>query len=272
MPLNPKFIRTQPVAVGYVWNKHTHSNSSTPQILADELADRIMKSKFPSAAHIYNAWLQKKTSGQANTAQMAQVLETTIKLFIGLQTQPKPADHRQGWVAEHLWYFLMKGSYPNDNVALLFDVGISPTDPGGDGLVIHTNAKGELLFRLWEIKKVSLSTNPNSTITTASNQLAEKGGEYISRYVINSQEKDLPQNLREYIDHLAEKWIAQADDSAAGITIVSSMAKLTSPSFASLATAFPKYATNNVLEGRTIELQDFDNFCELVCRSLWNGI
>lgn len=272
MPLNPKFTTTTSASAGYVWIKQSHGNLPNQQLLADELATHIMSSKFLSATHIFQAWSNKRTAGQPNTPDMVQILEATIKVSIGTRAEPKPIDHRQGWVAEHLWYFLVKGSYPNGNVTMLFDVGMSATDPGGDGLVIHTNAQGTFLFRLWEIKKVAGETDPNATISRASSQLNDNGLSYLSRYVVNSQAKSLPQPQQDFINLLMDKWVAKSTDSAAGVSIVSSAAKLTSPSFASLTTKFPTHSTNGQLEGRTIDLEDFVSFCDMVCESLWNGI
>ncbi|HEY8272859.1 MAG TPA: hypothetical protein VIG33_18340 [Pseudobdellovibrionaceae bacterium] len=272
MPLNPKFTTTKPTAAGYVWVRQSHGNLVHQQALADDLAVHIVRSKFSSATHIFQAWSQKHTTGQANAAPMKQILEATIKVCIGTQAQPKVVDHRQGWVAEHLWYFLVKGSYPDGNVAMVFDVGMSPTDPGGDGLVIHRTGQDTFIFRLWEIKKVAGETDPNATISRASGQLEEQGLAYLSRYVVNSQEKDLPQAEKEFINLLMDKWVAKSDDSAAGVSVVCSAAKLTNPSFASLSTKFPKFSSNGTLEGRTVDLEDFVSFCEMVCESLWKGI
>lgn len=271
MPLNPHFNTTSTTISGYVWIKQAHGNIASQQTLADQLAVQIMQSKLPP--HQYNAWLKKRNNGIVNTAIMAHALEATLFNCIGLQANPKPDDHRQGWVAEHLWYFLVRGSYQPPNTERLFDVSISSTDPGGDGLVIHRTPAGTLLFRLWEIKKITGQTvTVNSVISGASDQLQEKGRFYLSRYVINAQQVELPQELRQFIDQLMEKWIDQGEDASAGITVVSSSTKLTNPSFATLATRFPKFAANSTLEGRTIELTDFDDFCRLVCESLWKGI
>lgn len=271
MPLNPKFTTTTPGATGYVWIKQAHSNLANQQALADELAAHVMQSKLPT--HQYAAWLNKRNNGTTNAATIAHALEATLFNCIGLQAHPKPDDHCQGWVAEHLWYFLVRGSYNQPSVERLFDVSISSTDPGGDGLVIHRTATGTFLFRLWEIKKITGQTvNVNTVISNASDQLHEKGRFYLSRYVINTQQVELPQDIRVFIDQLMEKWIDESDDAAAGITVVSSTAKLANPSFANLATKFPKFSANNMLEGRTIELVDFEGFCKMVCESLWKGI
>lgn len=272
MPLNPKFTTTTPAAIGYVWIKQSHGNLAAQQALADELAEHIMNSKFPTTAHIPQAWKSKKVSGRANSPAMQQILEATIKICVGTQATPKHVDHRQGWVAEHLWFFLLKGSYPSGNVEMLFDVSLASTDPGGDGLVIHKDPSGTLIFRLWEIKKVTGSTAPNATISKAADQLDDRGLSYLSRYVINSQNAPYSPHVRTFVDQLMEKWIAKSADSSAGVSVVCSASHLSTPSFSPLATKFPGFSSNGTLEGRTIDLDDFVSFCDMVCVSLWNGI
>ena len=95
---------------------------------------------------------------------------------------------------------------------------------------------------------------------------------YLSRYVINNQAKNLPPAEQNFINQMMDKWVARSPDSAAGISIMSSAANLTNPSFTPLATNFPNYSTNGTLEGRTIDVVDFAGFCNMVCLSLWKGI
>lgn len=273
MPLNPYFTKFTASTNGIILIQLNHNNPSAEAAMASELADYIMKVKLQSLLDFYNGWNQKRLFGTANTPTIQVALENIIGMCIGLSSNPKTEDHRQGWVAEHLWYFLVNGSYPIGDVVRVFDVGISPTEPGGDGFVIHQNTTG-LYFRLWELKKIShtASTNVNQVISNATGQLNDKGTKYISKFVIENQNKGLSPAEEALLGQVINDWIDKKSTVGVGVSTISSRSQLQNPNFSPLVTTFPHISLAGNLEGRTIALENFDTFCDLVCRSLWNGI
>lgn len=274
MPLYPHFTPATPAATGFTWIKLDHTNPGQEALLADELAELIMRGKLQGMAHIFNSWLTKRNQNLAIPQPHISALEGIISICIGTQAVPKPDDHRQGWVAEHLWYFLVNGSYPSVNLVRIFDVGISSTDPGGDGLVIHRKLDGSLYYRLWELKKVagSATTTVDQTISKAAGQLSANGVKYISRYVIQNQNQVMSVDEKNFLNEMIECWLSSDPRASVGIATISATAKLTSPNFNPLTSTFTAFAAQGSLEGRTIAIQNFDNFCDLVCRSIWKGI
>lgn len=274
MPLNGSFNNTVPTSTGYIWLKQDKNSSSTEVQLAEKLAESIMEMKVGNIGTLFADWLNKKNNGGTHPKNVSDALEAFVEVCIGTRAAQKTTDHKQGWVAEHLWFFLVKGSYPPGSVERVFDVGLSPTDPGGDGLVIHKDSNGVLLFKLWELKKISdRSTGTiNATITKAANQLKEKGTKYIMRYVIQSQDIDLTTSERTLLNRMPDEWLAQSSYAGGGISAIGSSNKLSSPNFTQLATNFSTFSSIGALEGRTIALQSFDQFCDHVCDFIWNGI
>lgn len=271
MPLNPHFTKTSNVLNGLTFIRLDHTNPMYEAQLADELANYIMQSKLSKFPAHYQAWINKNSTGNLNPSNIEHFLEAIVRVSIGTIIQPKDLDHIQGWVAEHLWYYLIKGSYPLGHIVRVFDVGISSTEHGGDGFVLHNNSNG-LKFRLWEIKKISGTTNVNSVIRKASNQLKNRGTEYISRFVQENQNNNLSAQEEVILIQAIEDWINMNSSVGIGISTISSSAKLRSPSFQPLVNKFPQISANGNIEGRVISLDDFDRFCTLVCRRIWNGI
>lgn len=273
MPLNPYFSKTANNANGFVLIRLDHANPAAEASMAVDLADYIMKSKLCNMPSFYSGWKQKTINGTPNLPAIKQALEGIVGISIGLSASQKPLDHRQGWVAEHLWYYLINGSYPLGHTIRIFDVGLSATEPGGDGLVFHTTSSG-LSFRLWELKKIahSSSTNVNQVISKASKQLQDKGTQYVSRFVLENQNKGLPPAEAAFLNQAIEAWIANTNTVGVGISTVSSKIHLQNPNFSPLVSAFPQISAHGNIEGRSIALDNFDVFCDLVCGSIWNGI
>jgi len=102
-----------------------HIDPDTEPILAKLLAENVMKSKFGGATHIIKAWETKKNKGFPPPPELIEAAKAAIDLAIGLPSSPKDENHIQGWVAEHLWSFLLKNSYRDNSVELIFEPGIS---------------------------------------------------------------------------------------------------------------------------------------------------
>jgi hypothetical protein len=120
----------------------------------------------------YQAWKQRLEGGPPPSGSSKDALNAFIKPVFGLPENPDviPPDHLEGFVAEQLWYFLSL-EVPPEEIVRIERPGFLPTDPGGDGLVIHRVSAGYLMFRLWEIKKCTGDSGVSSTVNTAYNQL-----------------------------------------------------------------------------------------------------
>lgn len=277
MPLNPKFQSAVQISAGFFWLRQEPNAAITQSLLAEELAEYIMKFKLGRMINHFNGWQMKRVNNQiTNPPATILALESIIRPCIGLRSNPKPDDHIQGWVSEHLWYFLIKGSYTTSipQVKKLFGVGLSSTDPGGDGLVFYERPDGTLIFRLWELKKISdVSTgNINSTITKAIKQLEDNGPEYLMRFTTENQDTELTTVEKSLIDKMIDEWYSKSDRAGAGVSVSGSDSKLMNANFNGLPITFPHFSTHGTLEARSIVINNFNNFCNLVCDNIWKGI
>lgn len=116
-------------------------------------------------------WQARRAGGASLDSSQVKYLLAFLEPHFGSPGVPlKDHDHRAlGSVSEFLWFELTRTRPERGRtIERVFGPGFSPTDNGGDGLVVYQLGSGGYCFRLWEIKKHtatsgSPATKPGST-------------------------------------------------------------------------------------------------------------
>ncbi len=223
-----------------------------------------------------NAWKDRVENNSALSTEEKAVLKGMLIPTFGepnekFTTQGK-IDHLEGFVGEWLWYFLMIENTILD-IKHVEVPGFKSTDPGGDALVIHKQPSGDLVFRLWEMKKFAPNEpgqRVSSTITRACNQLNTKALEYLARYTAIGQELSDPE-LESFCSELMPNWIKSDPAASVGVSVATSNSCLDINCFSDLGDRFPQIS-NGLIEGMLTGLADFSAFAGKVQEFIWKGL
>lgn len=273
------FSTTEETTDTHSWLLSTHDPAplETQDILALELAIRIMEHQCRGCPHHFSAWknrLNEKTP-LPNTSIKA-LRKAFIGPVFGLPENPNtvPLDHIEGYVSQMLWYFLYL-ELPPENIVCVELPGFKSTDPGGDALVIHRWPAGYLMFRLWEIKKYtgepSSTSSVSSTVNIAYKQLDDKALEYLARYTAIGQEKSDPE-LRDFFGQLVDFWINATKEAAAGVSVATSLCHIPRRCFTTFGQRFPQFIDPVRLRGMLNAIGDFSVFALKVREFVWKGL
>jgi hypothetical protein len=250
-----------------------HLSGVDREAAAGHLADDAMQIRCGRSPTL-DAWRARRDGGPPSKHK--KIVETYAGIGFGLPDSPANDDHLQGLVAELLWNRLMQERRVcRDGRRLVHahPVKPDPLEPGGDGLVIYEIDDGTLVFRLWEIKKhTAQNKRLSATINRASNQLADRGKEYLAKLAgPETVEQDGP--LGDLYADLVELWLDGSDRAGAGISVGTS--KEHAPSrprtFQSISTAFPHFIAGQV-ESIVVAVPDFPAFAERVREIVWSGL
>lgn len=229
----------------------------------------------------FDAWKDRVETGSILDSQKETVLRIMLVPTFGEPYQPFTGtpkqiqgnrDHLEGFVGEWLWYFLTIETAMLD-IKRIEPPGFKSTDPGADSLVIHQQSNGDLVFRLWEMKKFAPSApgqKVNATVTKACKQLDAKALEYLARYTVTGQELRDPE-LKSLYGQLVQKWVDSDPAASVGVSVVTSNDYLDIRCFRNLGTRFPKIS-NGLIEGMLTGLTDFSAFAEKVREFIWKGL
>jgi hypothetical protein len=186
---------------------------------------------------------------------------------LGLPDQPLPDDHLEGFVAETLWRCLSE-DYQHRQPLEWINGNWNPTDPGGDGLIIHRSTRGELTFRLWEVKKTLATDGVLATVGRASRQLKERAPHYLARYM-KVGEAQTTGEIRAFFGYLLDHWLDQAEAASAGVAIVTDSPTAPPDCFGQLPRQFPSLCNPSRLRGLLKSIPDFPQFCADVQEKVW---
>jgi hypothetical protein len=199
------------------------------------------------------------------------IVEAVIGPAFGLPGSPRPVDHLQGLVAEHLWFFIVKEGLDGEVVAHVEGPGVRATDAGGDGLVIHRDATGELLFRLWEIKKVVGKADVSATVTTAYNQLKARALRYLAEYTTIAATLG-DHDIAMFIGRMIEAWVNAEPGASVGVAVTTSSDKVPDRCFTTFGDQFPQLTTPKRLKGMLTALDTLPDFADKVKEEVWKGL
>jgi hypothetical protein len=274
------FLSSDTAAETHTWTLVKHDPASFPvaDLLAQMLADKIMKHLCRGCPHHYQAWKQCSSDGSPLPEASQQILkEAFIGPIFGLPENPDavPTAHLEGFVGQMVWYFLYLESPPEELIRVE-PPGFKATDPGGDSLAIHRINGDYLMFRLWEIKKFAgdptLGTaSVSSTISTAYSQLDANALEYLARYTAIGQEVADPV-LADFYGRLIDYWIEAQKEASVGVSVVTSLCYVPQQCFTTFGDRFPKFVTPVRLRGMLAAIGDFSSFVTTVRNYIWTGL
>ena len=275
MKLSDYFLAIDNPASTHSWTlaKHNDIGNFTVNDLAKFLAELIMKHKCRGCPEKYYAWKQHLDGGAKPTGTAREALKAFIEPVFGFPENPDviPQDHLEGHVAEYLWYFLSLDCLTGESVVRLEPPGFAPTDPGGDGLVIHGSTSTGLMFRLWEIKKCSGTSTVSSTVGNAYKQLDKRATKYLARYTAIGQEIS-DQRLADFYGQLVDLWVDARPEASAGVSIATCVTRIPARCFTTFGKRFPQFTNPARLRGMLTAIQDFTTFTGKVREYVWKGL
>ena len=281
MPLTDLFQLSETKEDTHSWTLASHNpEASTPQDpLPRVLADRVMQHQCSGCPHLYEAWKRGLEKGIAPAgSQRTALIEGFIEPFWGTPEEPNaiPIDNIEAFVAEMLWYFLCP-EVSIEEVVEIEPPHFKPTDPGGDGLVIHLVAEEYLMFRLWEIKKFvrrspESTSSISSTVSTAYNQLDANAVEYLARYTTIGQENSENPELRDFYGRLPELWIEESPQAAVGVSVATSLEHIPQRCFSTFGERFPAFVDPARLHAILAAIGNFARFSLEVREYVWKGL
>jgi hypothetical protein len=272
MPFSRYFARADTTRPTHAWSKHTSNGSPTSETdLAAELAEQIVRLHARGCPQHYEAWRERVLNGAPLSSQARAFLEALAGTSVGLPTAPRNDDHVEGFVAEHLWYFLTLEDTSGDPIIHMEPPGLSATDPGGDGFVVHSRIGSALMFRLWEIKKFTGGGTVSATITRAYDQLSSRAERYLLRYTVIGEHSTNP-HVKRLCSQLVDHWVDGNPEAAAGIAVTSSIDSVPKRCFARFGKKFPRFKKPRRLLGMITATTDFSAFAKSVRDNIWNGL
>lgn len=240
---------------------------------AELLALRIMAYRLRGAdGEIFAAWCSRFLGGPAHPAEMERVVRSYFESGISLPANPAPADHCEGLIGEHLWYFLTLENWPAHETLKAIE-GPDPhtTKPGPDGLVVYEDATIGLAFRLWELKKETGAGSLTTAATEATNQLAAKATQYLAQYTAVGEHRS--PDLANFYGRLGLYWARSSPQAGAAVSVASSFTKPALPGmFHWLAHTFPDLTDQRQLHGMLVAVGDFPAFAHHVRDLMWKGL
>lgn len=220
----------------------------------------------------YELWEQCITNGSLLSAAERRRVDPFLTSVFGTPELPVPADHLEGHIAEVLWYLLTQEAVRDGHTLRIAEgPSFGVTEAGGDGLAIWQADDGDLVFRLWEIKKDTGAGHISRTISRACRQLERRSEEYLAKYAsVGSRQHG--GELGSFYGRLLDLWVE--DNPAAGVAISVATSRSKAPvrrSFTTLVNTFPEKARDGRLEGLVVAIADFREFAALVRKYVWTG-
>jgi hypothetical protein len=107
--VRPRFEKEITDLRTHSWTLERLRTTSTIAELAFLLAELIMKYRCRYRDDIFEMWSERRTlKSEVDDAQL-QLLTMMVAAAVGALDAHRPAHHVEGFVAEHLWYFLAHG-------------------------------------------------------------------------------------------------------------------------------------------------------------------
>ena len=261
----------------WILNHHIFEEVTIDE-LAQILAKEIVRFRCRRCLQHFDAWVRKVDENvplpESSKAALRAFLGPTFGTNDNQYATPN-IDHLEGFVGEWLWYFF-NIEKQSDAIVHIVIPGFKSTDPGGDGLIIHRLTNGQLLFRLWEMKKFSpraenSTQQLSATVRNAYSQLNLKATEYLARITATEQESD-DSEIEEFIGMLPDLWIDSSPQASAGVSIATSLRHASENCFNDFGQQFPRFTNPVRLLGMLTGINDFSALAVKVKENVWKGL
>lgn len=273
MPISNAFVLTDQLKLTFTWGRQVHDAARmSVDDVALTLADRIMAIRCAGCLPYLESWRERVAGGDIHPASVKTALEAFVAPVFGLPASPpRPRDHIEGFVAQHLWYELTSEDAANQGIVFVEKPGFVATAPGGDAIVVFRDAQAALHFRLWELKKCTGTSSVSGTVSTAYQQLASNAPRYLAQYTAIGQKLG-DGELAAFFGTIIDQWLDDAPTASAGIAVHTSEPKLPKSCFSTFAKYFPGLTIPVRLRGLLVAVADFPRFTDLVKAAVWSGL
>lgn len=249
------------------WTRKANDEGTTPEAIANLLAEFIMAFRCVGAPQYALAWQRVVAGGEPYSEQERQGVVAFVSPLLGEPARPLPDDQVQGAVAEHLWYLLVTSEPTDGEFFRVHGPKFHATAPGGDGLVIYDGDTPS--FRLWEIKKHASAGSVSRTVRDAYIQLRASAEKYLAHYSAAGQESDDPRWARVYAE-LIEHWVSADSRAGAGVAVATSIAP--TKCFSTFPANFPKLPDKHCRNALVAGLDNLPSISALVRDLAWTGL
>ena len=161
------------------------TDASRLEIAACVLADAAIRWRCRGAGAIYARWRDAVCGTSTLSADERRSVAPFVRSVFGLPEAPPEPVHLRGWIAEFIWFRLAAAmpSHSARQVRHIEGPSFHATEPGGDGLVVWSDANdNELHFSLWEIKHYAGLGAVSPTVKSAYDQLDIRALEYLAKF------------------------------------------------------------------------------------------
>lgn len=250
--------------------------AATPTSLrraAETIADEAMRLRCGKSP-VLDLWRARAAGGPPHTLKNRSAIEAFVADTFGLPGAPGTPDLLQGFVAELVWHRLVRErTAPGDGRTLVHVAGLSWSayQQGGDGLVVYEIVGGQLVFRLWEIKKHESSAHLSRTVGRACKQLSSGAVRYLAQFTAYGSELDGDLGL--LFGQLVPLWLDEDPRAGVGVSIATSTEHAPKQrAVGGVATAFPQFSHVGQREGLVVAVPDFPTFAGSVQEIVWTGL
>lgn len=224
----------------------------------------------------FRSWNERRLGGSPHNPLREGAIRAYAGIGFGLPESPSNEDHLQGLVAELFWSRLileLPQTADGRQLVKLHAAKPDPLEPGGDGLAIYATNDGQLIFRLWEIKKHDTQKGVSATINRAGKQLSTRGHEYLAK-LAGPETMETPDALGDLYREIIELWLDKSARAGVGVSVGTSdkYQPKGSRSFKSLAKTFPTFVNAGQLESIVVAIPAFPDFALAVREEIWKGL
>ena len=250
------------------------SDASGLEIAACILADAAMRWRCRGAKPIYERWRDAVCSGSTLSTDERRSVAPFVKSVFGLPEAPPEPVHLRGWIAEFIW-FRLAANLPSPSerqVRHIEGPSFHATEPGGDGLVVWSNADDEeLRFSLWEIKHYAGSNAVSPTIKDAYDQLDTRALEYLAKFTSIEAIANDPE-LAPLSAEMVDLWADGDGRCGVGVAVATSDSNVPRKCFTTMGNYFPRLDREGQLEGLITGVGAFAEFCKDVRDRVWTAL
>ena len=247
------------------------TDASGLEIAACVLADAAMRWRCRGVRTTYERWRDAVCSRSTLSADERRGVVPFVTSVFGLPEAPPEPVHLRGWIAEFIWFRLAASlsSHSARQVRHIEGPSFHPTEPGGDGLIVWSDADDKALcFSLWEIKHYAGSNGVSRTIKNAYDQLDIRALEYLAKFTSIEAIANDPE-LAPLSAEMVDLWGDADDRCGVGVAVATSETNVPRRCFTTMEKYFPKLDREGQLEGLIAGVGAFVQFCDDVRNRVW---